>query len=149
VSFQCHIKIISANETYAVRHPMLRQGRPVEDCVFEGDDNLNTLHLGAFIKNELIGVLSAYQIKHPHLNANKSYQIRGVAVLTKGHRKGIGSALMTQVEELLAKRKVDLIWLNARITALEFYTALAYHREGESFEIAGIGTHYCFYKTFQ
>ena len=148
MSYQCHIKIISANETHAVRHPMLRQGRPVEDCVFEGDDDLNTLHLGAFINNELIGVLSAYQKKHPLLNANKSYQIRGVAVLEKGHRRGIGSALMTQVENILAKRKVDIIWLNARINALKFYTALAYQREGEPFEIESIGTHYCFYKTF-
>ena len=128
---------------------MLRQGRPIEDCIFEGDLDPNTIHLGAFIDKKLVGVLSAYQKNNPAFTVSKSYQIRGVAVLTTAHRKGIGRALMDHIEKILEQRKIDLIWLNARITALDFYKALAYHQKGNAFEIEGIGTHYCFYKTLK
>ena len=128
---------------------MLRQGRPIEDCVFEGDLDPQTIHLGAYIDNKLVGVLSAYKKNTTAFDTAESYQIRGVAVLTTAHRKGIGSALMAHIEKLLEKRKIRLIWLNARITALDFYTALAYNKKGNAFEIAGIGTHYCFYKTLK
>ena len=128
---------------------MLRQGRPIEDCVFEGDLDPQTIHLGAYIDNKLVGVLSAYKKNTTAFDTAESYQIRGVAVLTTAHRKGIGSALMEHIEKLLEKRKIRLIWLNARITALDFYTALAYNKKGNAFEIEGIGTHYCFYKTLK
>ncbi len=143
---QCDIKKISAEKTHAIRHPMLRQGRPIEDCVFDGDKDPKTIHLGAFIENKLVGVLSAYQKNTTVFDVKESYQIRGVAVLTTAHRKGIGRALMANIEHQLKQRKIDLIWLNARITAVDFYTALAYQQKGKAFEIEGIGTHYCFYK---
>ena len=143
---QCDIKKISAEKTHAIRHPMLRQGRPIEDCVFDGDKDPKTIHLGAFIENKLVGVLSAYQKSTSAFEVKESYQIRGVAVLTTAHRKGIGRALMANIEHRLKQRKIDLIWLNARITAVDFYTTLAYQQKGKAFEIEGIGTHYCFYK---
>lgn len=143
---QCDIKKISAEKTHAIRHPMLRQGRPIEDCVFDGDKDPKTIHLGAFIENKLVGVLSAYQKSTSAFEVKESYQIRGVAVLTTAHRKGIGRALMANIEHRLKHRKIDLIWLNARITAVDFYTTLAYQQKGKAFEIEGIGTHYCFYK---
>ena len=143
---QCDIKKISAEKTHAIRHPMLRQGRPIEDCVFNGDKDPKTIHLGAFIENKLVGVLSAYQKSTSAFEVKESYQIRGVAVLTTAHRKGIGRALMANIEHQLKQRKIDLIWLNARITAVDFYTTRAYQQKGKAFEIEGIGTHYCFYK---
>jgi len=149
VKTQCDIKIISAEKTHAIRHPMLRQGRPIEDCVFDGDHDPNTVHLGAYIDNKLVGVLSAFQKNATTFDVSKSYQIRGVAVLRAAHRKGVGRALMTSIEKLLEQKKIDLIWLNARVTALDFYTALAYNQKGSAFEIEGIGTHYCFYKTLK
>ena len=143
---QCDIKKISAEKTHAIRHPILRQGRPIEDCVFHGDKDPKTIHLGAFIEHKLVGVLSAYQKNTTVFDVKESYQVRGVAVLTTAHRKGIGRALMAHIEQQLKQREIHLIWLNARITAVDFYTALAYQQKGNRFEIEGIGTHYCFYK---
>jgi len=140
------IKEILAKETHRVRHPILRQGRPIEDCIFTGDQEATTVHLGAYLDDNLVGVLSAYKKNHPAFNNLKSYQIRGVAVLTDFHRKGIGNELMDDIEKRMMEREIDLIWLNARIAALDFYTSLAYHQKGEAFEIDDIGTHYCFYK---
>ncbi|GAL68931.1 hypothetical protein JCM19301_2950 [Jejuia pallidilutea] len=41
---------ICAKETYPVRHPVLRTGKPIETCAFNGDDLPSTMHIGLFIK---------------------------------------------------------------------------------------------------
>lgn len=140
------IRKITAIDCYAVRHPILRAGRPLADCAFLGDDDKSTLHLGAFLDDTLIGICSAFQKKHTTLNAKLAYQIRGMAVLEVHQKKGIGKKLLLAMESKLASNTVDLIWLNARKNAIHFYELLNYKRHGEAFEIEKIGTHYCYYK---
>ena len=140
------IKEISAEKTHLVRHPRLRQGRPIEDCVFQGDKDETTVHLGAFEGKELVGVVSAYQKCCQGNEQHTAYQVRGVAVLEEHQRKGIGRELMAQIEVVLRKKKASMIWLNARVTAFEFYTSLHYIQKGDPFDLPLIGTHYYFYK---
>ena len=52
------IKTIYAAQTFPVRHPELREGKPVESCSIEGDLLENTLHIGAYLGLELVGVAS-------------------------------------------------------------------------------------------
>ena len=99
------IRPISAEETHLVRHPMLRKNRPIEDCVFEGDDLETTIHIGAFHEFRLVGVASAFLQQHTQLKSKSSYQIRGVATVEQYHRLGIGIALMKEIEEQLTKKK--------------------------------------------
>jgi len=42
------IKEIPSKETYIVRQPVLRKGKPIESCIFEGDDLETTYHFGLF-----------------------------------------------------------------------------------------------------
>lgn len=140
------LRPISAVETHLVRHPMLRYGRPIGDCIFEGDELETTFHLGAFHNLELIGVASAFLKQHSRLKAHPSYQVRGVATVKKYHRFGVGKALMKGIEQRLSTKNTELIWLNARTNAVPFYEALRYTAHGEGFAIAGIGIHYCYFK---
>lgn len=140
------VREITAIDCYVVRHPILRVGRPIADCVFLGDDEESTLHLGTFLNDTLIGVCSAFQKKHTSLNAKLAYQIRGMAVLDAHQKKGVGKTLLLAMESKLALRAVDLIWLNARENARSFYQLLDYNCHGKPFEIKKIGTHYCYYK---
>ena len=52
------IRTISALDTYVVRHPVLRPGRPRETCAMGGDDREDTIHLGAYgvVNDQLVGV---------------------------------------------------------------------------------------------
>lgn len=143
------IRPIKAIETHAVRHPVLRQGRPKSDCVFEGDERESSLHFGAFRRNALIGVCSAYQRQHHLLNGKKSFQVRGVAVLPIAQGHGIGKALMKTIEQKLIEIKCDVIWLNARENALFLYKRLNYLPLGEPFHIDKIGVHHCVYKILE
>ena len=47
------IKKITAFETIIVRHPVLRPGRPIESCHFDGDELLTTSHFGLYFENQL------------------------------------------------------------------------------------------------
>lgn len=140
------LRAITAKDTHAVRHPMLRRGRPISSCIFNGDQDPNTLHLGAYLEDELVGVLSAYLKIHPDFKIENSYQVRGVAVLTEQHRNGIGRLLMKAIEQKLLKKNTSFIWLNARVTAVPFYEQLQYSVHGPVFDIPPIGLHYCYYK---
>ena len=59
------IKKIEANQTYELRHPLLREGQPLSSCNLELDDDEKSLHLGAFKDNKLVGVLSAMPTSCP------------------------------------------------------------------------------------
>ena len=139
------IRSIKAKETHGVRHPILRAGRPLSSCVFDGDESASTLHIGAFYGDKLVGVLSAYEKKHISLKQKNSYQVRGVAVLEDFQNHGIGKKLMAHIEHTIPHN--SMIWLNARERAANFYRQLNYKQYGDMFMIEPIGWHYCMYKT--
>ena len=140
------IRSISSEQTFAIRHPVLRAGRPLESSKFAGDNEKETHHFGAYTNNKLIGVLSCYQNNCSLLMDGKNYQIRGVAVLESHQKKGIGKALMLHAEEFLSQINCNHIWLNARLKAKDFYTKLCYEEIGTVFEVVDIGPHQCFIK---
>lgn len=146
VKKEYQVKEISAEETYLVRHPVLRTGKPIATCAFVGDNLASTIHLGLFHKNNIIGVVSFMQTKHELFNKTSQYQLRGMAILQPYQGKGLGNILLQYGEALLANKNVDLIWCNARKKALNFYKRRAYKIKGTSFNISDIGAHFRMYK---
>ena len=140
------IKEIHFQETFEVRHPVLRAGRPIETCYFDGDELETTKHFGAFVDEKLTGVLSVYKNKNGNFKAVNPFQIRGMAVLNEFQKKGIGELLVQHCEEDVAAQKGDLIWFNARELAVGFYQKLNYSKLGDSFLIADVGIHYLMHK---
>lgn len=140
------IKIIASELTYKVRQPVLRPGKPVESCRFEGDDLNTTIHFGLYKNNEMIGVVSVFEVQNENFGNKKQYQVRGMAVLESEQQNGYGNFLMTEVENLAQHNNVDIIWFNAREKAVNFYKKLGYETFGTEFDIVGIGTHYIMWK---
>jgi len=139
------VKQITAVETYAVRHPVLRAGRPIETCAMPGDDAQDTFHLGLFDAEKLIGVVTFMNATKTQFTG-KQYQLRGMAVLDGYQGKGLGNLLVAAGEARLKAAGYKLLWCNARIKALNFYTRKGFKIEGKPFEIDPIGTHYLLYK---
>lgn len=135
------IKEISARETWLVRHPVLRAGRPLEDCVFPHDEDQSTAHFGAFHQGHLVGVVT---LLHP---TEHQFQLRGMAVLTHLQKLNIGSRLVNHLEARVNSIGGGRIWMNARALAVPFYLKLGYHICSEVFEVPGIGPHYVMEKT--
>jgi GNAT superfamily N-acetyltransferase len=140
------IKEISAFETIIVRHPVLRFGKPIESCQFEGDDLPTTTHFGLFFEGQIAAVISVFKAKNILFLEENQFQVRGMAVLEQHQKKGFGKALLKHCENQIRSKNEKIIWFNARKTAIGFYERQAYHKIGDSFEIADIGIHFVLFK---
>ena len=140
------IEEITFQETFSVRHPVLRAGKPIESCYFVGDDLASTKHFGIFIDNTLVGVTSLFMQHHSFFNHEIQMQMRGMAVLNSHQKQGFGEKLLAACENYLRNEKINLLWFNARANAVPFYEKLGYQITGKSFEIGDIGTHFVMYK---
>ncbi|AIY13291.1 GNAT family N-acetyltransferase [Cellulophaga baltica] len=139
-------KLITAEETYPVRHPVLRKGRPIATCMLAGDELSDTFHVGGFLEDKLVAVASFYNTNHADHKFTEAAQLRGMAVLDEYHGHGFGKQLLLFGEELLKKKEKTTVWMNARVSAVGFYTNLGYHKVGPIFEIPLVGEHYVMFK---
>jgi ribosomal protein S18 acetylase RimI-like enzyme len=140
------IKEISSQETFIVKHPVLRKGKPIETCVFDDDDLETTHHIGLFDDLNLIGIISLFLKTNPIFAENIQAQIRGMAIVESHQKKGLGEALVKHCEEHCITNQFNLIWFNARTAAVGFYKKMGYEVKGNSFEIPEVGEHYLMYK---
>lgn len=131
-----------------VRHPVLRQGKPVDSCKFDEDDLPTTFHLGAFYNDKLVGVVTILKKDKNTFVKKNQFQLRGMAVLQEYQGQGIGAVLVKQSEDRVIEQKGSLIWLNARQVAVNFYERLGYKISSDKFEIPLIGVHYTMTKIF-
>jgi len=140
------ISEISALETFKVRHPVLRPGKPVESCHFDGDELMTTKHFGLFDNEILAGVISLFKQDNAAFANDNQFQIRGMAVLENFRKRGFGEQLVLHVENVVNEQNGNFIWFNAREVAVKFYSNLGYAIVGDAFEIPDVGTHYKMYK---
>ncbi|KJD35817.1 hypothetical protein PW52_08795 [Tamlana sedimentorum] len=140
------LKLISPEESYKVRHPVLRPGRPFETCIFDGDTLESTFHFGVFLNNELLGICSFFKNNHKNLDYNTQYQLRGMAILNYQQGKGLGKLVLNFAENHIKSLGIKIVWCNAREVATKFYVKNDYSIFGEPFNIEGIGTHYAMFK---
>ncbi|MFI1771684.1 GNAT family N-acetyltransferase [Thalassobellus citreus] len=141
------IKIINAKDTYQVRLPVLRAGKPIESCVFDGDNLNTTIHIGVFVKNELIGVCSFFKNNQDLISEDSQYQLRGMAILETFQSFGFGKTILNYGELYLNNKGINTIWCNAREIAVNFYKKNGYQITGSPFNIKDIGIHYIMHKT--
>ncbi|ESU29431.1 acetyltransferase [Flavobacterium limnosediminis JC2902] len=140
------IRQIEAEDTFSVRQPVLRPGKSIESCHFEGDNLGTTAHFGLSENEELLAVVSLYKTNYPNCKIENQFQMRGMAVLEKHQRMGLGEQLVKKAEHYVREKNGKLIWFNAREKAVPFYEKLGYKINGNPFEINDIGTHFVMYK---
>lgn len=137
---------INAVTTYSVRHAVLRKGKTIETCVFAGDDEATTTHFGAYHKQNLVGVISVYKTNHKYFIEKNQFQIRGMAVLEDFQGKKFGAQLLTTAAQFCWQEGADLIWFNARESAVAFYEKSGYQIVGTSFDLPNSGQHFLMFK---
>ncbi|WP_177730052.1 MULTISPECIES: GNAT family N-acetyltransferase [Flavobacterium] len=143
------IKKIDAKTTFSVRQPVLRPGKPVESCFFDGDDLETTTHLGLYNNSILAGIVSIFRTSNAAFPEKEQYQLRGMAVLEDFQKKGYGERLVNEAERYIKEQDGTVIWFNAREIAVAFYKKMGYEVMGEKFEIPTIGTHFVMRKCVQ
>ncbi len=141
------IKEIATEQTYLIRKEVLRKNIPLP-FVFQGDNDVTTFHLGAFLNNNLIAVSSFVMSSH-HLFEGSQYQLRGMATLQENQGMGVGKLLVEKSFEILRQKKINGVWCNARVLAVPFYEKLGFQKIGDEFEIQYVGGHYLMNKQFK
>lgn len=72
-----------------------------------------------------------------------------MAVLETHQKKESGQTLAKHCETYCNANKVDLIWFNARTTAVGFYKKIDYQPLSKLFDIKDVGEHYLMFKKLQ
>jgi AraC-like DNA-binding protein/predicted GNAT family N-acyltransferase len=118
-----------------LRAVVLRPGRPADTAVFTGDDDPETIHLGAFTDDgRCVGVTS--------LLRRDGLQLRGMAVAPEAQGQGVGAALLHEAHRVAADEGYDSLWCNARQSAAGFYERHGWTVESDEFDVPGVGPHF-------
>ena len=141
------IKIIKAEETYDIRKKILRDNIPLP-YKFNGDLDNDTFHLGAFKNNKLIAVSSFMKVANDNFKGAQ-FQLRGMATLTEYQGLKAGKLMLEQACLILKNINIDVIWCNARLSAIYFYEKQGFVTFGPQFEIDLIGSHFTMYKNLR
>lgn len=128
------VRPITAEASRPLRAAVLRPGRPPGDSTYPGDDAPETLHIGAFLGGDLIGVASIFREPPPGEQDAGAWRLRGMAVAPEARRGGHGRALLGVCVAHVASRGGTKLWCNARSTAAGFYRSLGFESSGEEFE---------------
>lgn len=143
---QLEISQIQAEDTYEIRHKVLRPNQPFDSIKYESDHFDNSFHLGAFKENKLISVASFLTENHPSFEEVNQYRLNGMATLKEFRGKGAGTKILVEGEKILKKRHARLLWCNAKYPVSNYYTGFGLREYGEVFVIDSIGPHKLMYK---
>ena len=139
-----HIKTITAEETFDIRKEVLRKNIPLP-FKFNGDLDEYTFHLGAFKNDKLIAVSSYMKVINKNFDGEQ-FQLRGMATLVDFQGFGAGKLMMEKAFSILNELKINCLWCNARIVAVNFYKNQGLQTFGELFNIKYVGDHYVMFK---
>jgi len=139
------LKEITANDTYPLRHKILRPHQPLSYCEYPGDFELQNFHLGWYDEEELVCIGSFYQEKYSDLPGELHYRLRGMATLENYRNRQLALKLLQAGMKRLKEKGTDLMWCNARIVALGLYEKAGMKVHGGIFEMEGIGPHKVMY----
>ncbi|CAM1346544.1 GNAT family N-acetyltransferase [Tenacibaculum crassostreae] len=133
------IKNISTQDTYEIRLTVLRKNIDLP-YKFKGDNDKGTFHLGAFYKNELVGI-ATFMKNTIDNEVEEQYQLRGMATLPKVRGKGTGKLLIEEAKRIIKEKGISFLWCNARKEAVGFYESLNFKIIGEEFDVQKVGLH--------
>ena len=135
------IAFIEPEETYNLRHQILRPNQTLEDCKYPLDFESSTFHLGAFVEGLLVSVASFYKEKQSDIEGLDHFRLRGMATLVSHRTQRAGSNLIHFAEDYLRRKGASHWWCNARTTVQEYYQRFGMMPLGEEFDIPPIGPH--------
>lgn len=136
------IRTLTAAETWPLRLAVLRPDRPLPAAQFPGDDLPSTKHFGAFQGTELVGITSLFLAEMPGHPGRSAFQLRGMATAPEVRGHGFGRALVAASVAFARESGMELIWCNARTSAVEFYRKLGWEIVGGEFDIPDVGPHF-------
>ncbi|SFK31561.1 Predicted N-acyltransferase, GNAT family [Halobacillus dabanensis] len=140
------VQRVKAEQTYNLRHKILRPHQPFEACQYNTDHDDDAFHIGAFNEEELVSVASFYFESHPEFQSSNQYRLRAMATVEEYRAMGAGRIVVKYAESKLKNLKADLLWCKGRTSVQKYYEKLGFKPFGEVFDYPPIGPHVIMYK---
>ncbi len=137
------IRPLIAEETHRLRRQALRDGEPTAVVHQDTDERPTTWHLGAVEPSGRVVATSTYFAEPFPLDPTRpgAVRLRSMAVDDNWRRRGLGSVILAAAEARLIAQGAQLVWANARDSALGFYAKAGFARTDRSFvdPLTGLG----------
>ncbi len=134
------IRQVSTEEIRPLRHRILRPGQGFAETLYPGDELAETVHLGAFEDERLVGIASLYREDRAG-GPPGGWRLRGMATDADVRGTGFGTALLARCVEHVVASDGSELWCNARLSAVGFYGRAGFEVLSEEFDVPGIGAH--------
>ncbi len=126
----CHITLDQAK---TVRLNVLRRGTPSRDATYDGDNDNDTVHIGAMIDDRVVATSTWLVASWPNDVAKSAVQLRGMAVLDEMQHSGVGQALIAAGLAHARTLSAVYLWAKARDSAIGFYERCGFMVVGDQF----------------
>lgn len=141
------VRFISAEQSVDLRSRILRPNQPLESCLYSGDNDESTFHLGFVVNAKILS--NGTFIQEANVNfaeAEIPYRLRGMATDHDFQKQGLGKFIVEAALVELKKRNCDLLWFNARVSAEGFYRKMGFLTIENIFDVPLAGPHKIMYK---
>lgn len=145
------VRIISPADTRPLRQKLLRQGVPLDQLIYDGDLEGDTLHVGAFVNNEQVGIATVMRQPptmskgtpkdHRAPTDDRAWRLRGMATDDTVRGLGLGGQMLQAVIGHVALQDGAFLWCDARLIALGFYEKYGFIILGEPYNVPTVGEH--------
>ena len=126
-------------QALAIREVVFIEEQHVPEGIERDAEDATAYHVLAMQGGHAVGTGRLVILPQPPEGESGTWaQVGRMAVLQSHRKAGIGSLLMTALEEEAKKRKVDGVILHAQLYALDFYKKHGYEPHGAVFEEANM-----------
>jgi GNAT superfamily N-acetyltransferase len=132
------VENIEAADCYSLRRAVLRGGDPTADVAWPEDSAPGAFHLAARADDAVVAVASFAPAATLHRPGTRSWQLRGMAVEPARQRHGYGVVLLDAGTGRLRSAGAEVLWANARDSALAFYVRYGMRVVGDGFVVAAL-----------
>jgi GNAT superfamily N-acetyltransferase len=105
---------ITVEEARLIRGQILTAGTVTGSIVYFGDDEADTLHVGALIGSQLAAIASVCCESMLASSESGQWRLRGMATVPEFRGKGLGTRLLERCIAHVAEKHGSLIWCTAR-----------------------------------
>ena len=126
-------------QALAIREIVFIEEQSVPESLERDADDASAFHVLAMQGKHAIGTGRLVTLATPPPNESGNWgRVGRMAVLQAYRKSGVGSRLLTMLQDEARKRGFAGIMLHAQLTAMEFYKRHGYEPHGAVFEEAGM-----------
>ena len=123
------IKLISAEDTWPIRHRVMWPEKPVEYVVLPKDQEGQ--HFGLFVDGQLVSTVSLFV-------EGDSAQFRKFATVQEFQGRGYGTQLLNYLISFARHIEMKRLWGNARTNKIHFYERFGFLPTPQTFQRGGL-----------